>query len=929
MSPSLRIVALIVSLGWVIDGGAEALDAHPGVVAGALENGVEYRIFSRAVPPGRVSLRLHLPVGSLQEADDERGYAHLLEHVAFAGSENFGPGQLIPFFEAMGLTVGQHQNAVTAIDQTFYLLELPDTTDATLASGLTFLADVLGRLKIADGGVAQERAVVLAERRNGLGPGQRLMEQWLPRVLEGSLAAERMLLGTDETVREATAEKLEAFYRRWYTAGNATVVFVGDVPVDRAHALIEAAFGGLPAASATAPVDPGSVKYDTSFGVVATDPDARGASIGIVRMGPPRSPVTTIEDARENLVTAVATSAFNRRLAAKVSAGEVAFQNGGASTGNFFGTGWIANAGAAGEPEDWRAMLTDLATEIRRARVHGFSAREIQDARATILTGARQFAQNQATLPSQVHASIIMGSIHTGHVLQSGEQRLALIEALLPDISVEEASAAFRALFDSDAMAVTLSMKAGEQVPDEAEVLSAALAGFEGEVAVLAERDRPTELLAERPTPGKVVADSVDEETGVYSAWLANGVRLHHRQMQEREKQVVARVTLAGGLIEEADETIGLTGAAVGTLRRVATRTHSSVALRDFLVGRTVSVGVTGADDAVFVNINGTPDALKSGFQIAHLLMTEPHIEPVAFDQWKLAMLSGLEAARKYTGAEMTRIQRELRYPSDRRWLLREPEEIELLQAEAVEAWITGVFARAPIEVAIVGDISREAAVALALQYIGSLPARERIGAGHFATLRDAVPPAGPAVHRATMPSATPQAAVLVGFSGANHDEIDDVRALAQAGRILSSRMSRRIREEEGLAYNIAASHRTIEVADGLSTFSAETAVDPAEAERLVGLVEEMFAAFAESGPTEDEATVALRQFENSFAETVRNPSYWMRRLSDLTYRGRQTRVSAEETLAGYQSITAAHIHEVFKRYYAGDTKIRIVVLPE
>ncbi len=925
-----RGAALLIALGWVVGAaGAERLDAHPDVIAGALENGVQYRILSHAVPPGRVSLRLHLPVGSLQEADDERGFAHLLEHVAFAGSENFEPGELIPFFEALGLTLGQHQNAVTSIDQTYYILELPDTTDKTLTSGLTFLADVLGRLEIADSGVAQERAVVLAERRNGLGPGQRLMEQWLPRVLEGSLAAERMVFGTDETVREATAEKLEAFYRRWYTTGNATVVFVGDVPVERARALIETAFGMLPAAPATAAIDPGTVNHETSFGVVATDRDARGADIGIVRIGPPRPPVTTIAAARQNVVEGLATLAFNRRLSAQVASGEVTFQRGGAGTGNFFGAGWIANAGVAGDPKDWRPMVTELATEVHRARVHGFSTREIDDARVTMLAGARQFAQAQATLPSQVHSSIILSGVQSRSVLQSAEQQFALLETLLPSVTADEASTAFSTLFKPESMAIRLATEAGEHVPDESALLTAALDGFAAEVAVGVERERPTALLAELPTPGTVVADAVDEETGVYSAWLSNGVRLHHREMDERENHVVARVLLAGGVIEETDDTIGYTRAAVGVLRRLATRTHSSTEVRDFMVGRTVSVGLSTSGDSIAINIGGTPDALEHGMQLAHLLVTEPLIEPVAFGQWKFAMQMNLQAQRMHPPAEAARMARVMRYPADDlRWQPREEAALERMEAATAQAWLDDVFARAPIDVAIVGDITREAAVALALRYIGSLPPRERIGPTLFAELRN-VPPPGPVEHQATIKSATPQAAVQIGFAGADHDQLDDVRALAQAGRILSSRMARRIREEEGLAYNVFAAHRTNETLDGFSSFSASTAVDPAEADRLVALVEEMFAEFAASGPTEEEVAVALRQFENSFAETVRDPGYWMRRLSDLTYRGRQTRVSAEETSAGYRALTAPRIHEIFQRYHDAGTKVRIVVLPE
>src|SRR5690606_19274444 len=100
---------------------------------------------------------------------------------------------------------------------------------------------------------------------------------------------------------------------------------------------------------------------------------------------------------------------------------------------------------------------------------------------------------------------------------------------------------------------------------------------------------------------------------------------------------------------------------------------------------------------------------------------------------------------------------------------------------------------------------------------------------------------------------------------------------------------------------SVSANHSTDEALAGFSVFDSTTTVDPAHADRVAALIEEMFAEFAANGPTEDEVEIAYRQFSNRYDETVRDPGYWARRLADLTYRARQPHASAEVTREGYR----------------------------
>ena len=85
----------------------------PAVVWGRLPNGLRYAIRPGGAPADRVSLRLVVEAGSLMETEQQRGLAHFLEHMAFEGSQNLAPGELIEFLQRSGLAFGPDTNAST------------------------------------------------------------------------------------------------------------------------------------------------------------------------------------------------------------------------------------------------------------------------------------------------------------------------------------------------------------------------------------------------------------------------------------------------------------------------------------------------------------------------------------------------------------------------------------------------------------------------------------------------------------------------------------------------------------------------------------------------------------------------------------------------------------------------------------------------
>src|SRR5260221_11691870 len=173
------------------------------VRTGTLPNGLKYFVRRNGRPEKRVSLRLAVKSGSLEEADDQQGLAHLIEHMAFNGSAHFKPGELVSYFESTGARLGPHVNAYTSFDETVYMLDLPTDSQEVVTKGLTALADFAGGLSLDQSEVDKERGVVIEEWRGRLRAGARLRDKQIPGPFYNTPDAERGAIGKTGIIRKA------------------------------------------------------------------------------------------------------------------------------------------------------------------------------------------------------------------------------------------------------------------------------------------------------------------------------------------------------------------------------------------------------------------------------------------------------------------------------------------------------------------------------------------------------------------------------------------------------------------------------------------------------------------------------------------------------------------------------------------------------
>jgi len=926
---------------------SQPLPTDERLITGVLPNGMSYIVVKNALPAGRANMWMHVSTGSLNETESQRGLAHFLEHMAFKGSEHFAPDSVVDFFQSMGLTFGRDQNAFTSFDQTTYQLALPDTKPETLEKGMRFFADVGGHLTLAQDAIDKERGVILEEKRTRVGAQQRMNDYILERLIPGSLYGKRLPIGVDDALLKVKRSDFQDYYDHWYIPSNMTLLVVADSDPAPIIEQITKSFGGGERRPVPTPQDPGVKPYDTTRAIVASDPEHNTANIEIVRIDKPLPPSTTIGAARADLVRELALSAFDHRIGKKLDKGGTSYLRAGASASNSGTTFFESSVEASGKPEQWRAMLDEVATDLQRARLHGFTAREIDDVKTNLLSGAEEAVARESSVSSARFVQRLNSAISDHEPVMSPAQELDLLKRVLPTITPAECSKVFADLFDSTNVTFIARLPSGVagDVPSESDLIAAGRKALDVKPEAEQEQARATSLLKDKPKPGAIAEQSEHKETGFTTAWLDNGIVVHHRAMDYEKNAATLSITLAAGGIEETAETRGLAEAAGLAFSRHATSTLSSTDITDLMNGKKARVGggggggggrggrgggaPGGARDTMTLTVSGDPADFEPAMQLAYLLLTDPKIETAAFEQWKTVQKQGIEARKKSAAGVLGTAVAESLYPaSEARTQPITAAQVDHVTLEAAQKWLNNAIKTAPIEVSVVGDISREQAMDLVKTYLGSLPKRERISSTTLASLRKLDRPKGPINVERTLDTQTDQAQVVCGFYACDASNVMDRRNLSIASQILSTRVFKLVRADEALAYSPRAALSPGVEYPGFGIFALQTTTKPTKAARLVELANQIFTEFAKTGPTDEEMETVKKQIANTLDTQLKEPGFWLTLSRDLVYRG----ANLDDALgapAYYEKLTGDAVRASFAKYYSPSASFSIVARPE
>jgi len=186
-----------------------------------------------------VSIGIWVDVGTRHEPAEINGVAHMLEHMAFKGTERRSALAIAREIEA----VGGHLNAYTSREQTAYYAKVL-AGDQQLA--LDILADILQRSVFDPVELERERQVILQEIGQAEDTPDDIVFDYFQECAYPDQAMGRPVLGRTEIIRRLDRDTVAGYLRRNYGAAGMVLVAAGKVEHEAVVAFAEGAFGGLP-----------------------------------------------------------------------------------------------------------------------------------------------------------------------------------------------------------------------------------------------------------------------------------------------------------------------------------------------------------------------------------------------------------------------------------------------------------------------------------------------------------------------------------------------------------------------------------------------------------------------------------------------------------------------------------------------------------
>ncbi len=215
-----------------------------GVEVSRLSNGLT--VATETLPHFEsVALGVWVKSGSRNEHEDEHGIAHLLEHMAFKGTERRSALKIASEIE----NVGGEINAATSVETTsFYARVLSD--DVPLA--IDILSDILTESRFDPDELEREQHVILQEIGAAHDTPDDIVFDRFTETAFRHQTIGRSILGTPETVKSFTSKQLHSFMERQYGADRMVVVATGDVKHDEIVREVEKRLGGFRARAESA-----------------------------------------------------------------------------------------------------------------------------------------------------------------------------------------------------------------------------------------------------------------------------------------------------------------------------------------------------------------------------------------------------------------------------------------------------------------------------------------------------------------------------------------------------------------------------------------------------------------------------------------------------------------------------------------------------
>jgi len=898
----------------------------PDVRFGQLSNGMRYAVMHNATPAHETSIRFRIGSGSLVETDEQRGLAHFVEHMAFKGSTHIPPDEMRKLLERHGLAFGADTNAFTTYTQTFYSLDLPESDDSSIDLGLMVMRETASELLLDQKAMDSERGVILSEERDRDTPGYDASQKATAFLMKDQLVPKRPPIGQLDIIRTAPVSRLRAFYDANYRPERATLLVIGDIDVDAVEAKIKARFNDWAGRGpAVGEPDYGAFRPRGAEAQIIVQPGVpTRLNVAWTRPHDP-SPDTRAKE-RQVITENLGLYIINSRLARRSQADKAPFLGASVGHSDDLRSIRISTLSVTPRDEDWQGALAAADTIRRQTLQYGVQADELARAIKEMREVYRGQVAGKSTHPTPALASQMLSTLETDEVYCGPLENDAIFEEAVKGLTLERVDDALRGVFVGQGPLI--SMVTPKPLKESEASLASSFQLAQSQPV------KPAEVFADQVwpyahfgAPGEVVKREEIPDLGVTFVTFANGVTLTFKPTHFAKDQVLVGYELPGGRLTLPSDRptqlweVGALG--LGGMRQISPEDTEQV-----LTGRVYGFNAQVGDDDFVLGANTRRPDLDTEMQILTAFLTDPG--------WRA---SGLERLRSFgllqydqidstpNGAFGRRIE-QLLHSGDARWA--NPTKAQLQTgglADAHAIWDRPL--QGPVNVAMVGDLTLDQAIAAVARTVGSLPSRGPATPllPNAATVRFPPPTAEPIriTHKGRADKALAYIAWPTPDFFANPEE---ARALSMAAQVMQDRLLERFRIEEGASYSPAAGANPSDTFLGYGMVSAAVETPPAKLDSFFKAVADISADLREHPISADELERAKRPRIEQVEKAQQTNGYWMTRLIGAVHDHRRIEIS-RETIRGYQAISIADIQAVARKYLRDQAAFKVVVVPE
>ena len=705
------------------------------VRVGKLDNGLTYYIRHNNYPEHVANFYIAQKVGSIDENEDQRGLAHLLEHMAFNGSEHFKDNLLQEYLQSIGVEYGRNLNAYTSTDQTVYFItDVPTARITAIDSCMLVLKDWSNGITLDAKAIDQERDVVHNEYRMRIVGTQKILESVLPDLYPGSKYGQRFPIGLMSVIDGCSPETLRAYYRKWYRPDNQGIIIVGDVDVDRTEQKIKELFGGIkvPANAAKVELEP---VPDNNEGIYVVGKDKeQQVSLFLISMKHDATPDSLksnlsymVFDYARNLISLM----IGARFAEEVKKPESPFLQVRAEVGQYLVSRTKDALTLTVVPKEGQELagLSAGIRELKRVKDFGFTATEYARGKSEYLSRLEKVYNNREKHPNDAYCQQYVKNFIENEPIPSIEDEYQIMNALSANIPVEIINQiAGQLIADNDTNFVVLAAvqeKDGKQYFTGADMKKAVDAVRQEKLTAYVDNVKQEPLITEMPAKGSIVKSTENAALGFKQLTLSNGATVLMKKTDFNADEIVFRATSNGGASVFGKEDVYNIQFANYILSQSGLGNFSSTDLQKALAGKQVGTQFSIENAMHGLSGNSTPKDLETLFQLIYLDFTKVTKDEKAVNNFLTLISTQLKNISLNNEAVFEDSVMSVVYNNNPYFRIPSAENIEGISYDRVlEIWKNLYGNAADFTFTFVGNYDEAQLCQFIEQYIASLPSK-------------------------------------------------------------------------------------------------------------------------------------------------------------------------------------------------------------